>query len=130
MKALTLMTLLVVSSSLTNMLLAQPVYILSDQAGKTIDVKDGIKGMAVSILKVSAGEGYRVRNVEVILSRGTSRIATMNLTSEIMDLRNWTGQYHAGDRITIDIKSVTRKTPSGSEENVGVVGGVMHLMII
>ena len=67
--------------------------------------------------------------MEVILARGTARVATINATSELPDISAWRSQFRPGDRIVVDIKSVTRRTFQGQEEKVDVVGGVFTIPI-
>ena len=67
--------------------------------------------------------------MEVILARGTSRVATITATSEILDLNQWRSQFKPGDRIVVDIKTVTRKTFTGQDEKVDIVGGTINIPI-
>ena len=119
----------------------KPRYVSRDNAGKEIDLKNGVKGTSLTGLRVSADAdenfkqevpkdaNYRIKNMEVILARGTARVATLNLTNELVDLSAWRSQFRPGDRISIDIKKVTRRTFTGEEENVDIVGGIISIPI-
>jgi hypothetical protein len=67
--------------------------------------------------------------MEVILARGTQRVATINATSELLDLNAWRSQFRPGDRIVVDIKSVTRNTFTGEQEKVDVVSGTINIPV-
>lgn len=119
----------------------KPRYVPRDNSGKEIDQKNGVKGSSLTGLRVSADADenfkievpndatYRIKSMEVILARGTARVATINATSELPDISLWRSLFKPGDRIVIDIKSVTRRTFQGQEEKVDVVGGVFTIPI-
>lgn len=119
----------------------KPRYVPRDNSGKEIDQKNGVKGASLTGLRVSADADenfksevpkdatYRIRSMEVILARGTARVATINATSELPDISAWRSQFRPGDRIVVDIKTVTRRTFQGQEEKVDVVGGVFTIPI-
>jgi hypothetical protein len=65
----------------------------------------------------------------VILARGTQRVATINATSEVLDMAAWRSQFRPGDRIIIDIKSVTRRTFQGQDEKVDIRSEVINIPI-
>jgi hypothetical protein len=58
--------------------------------------------------------------MEVIQARGTSPINRMTATNEVLDLGAWRAGFRPGDRIVIEIKTVTRRTFKGQEEKVEV----------
>jgi len=119
----------------------KPRYVARDNSGKEIDQKNGVKGASLTGLRIGADADenfknevpkdatYRVKNMEVILARGTTRVATITATSEIPDISAWRSLYRPGDRISIDIKSVTRRTFQGQEEKVDVIGGIINIPI-
>ena len=122
-------------------LIPKPRYVARDNSGKEIDLKNGVKGASLTGLRVSADAdenfktevpkdaNYRIKTMEVILARGTARVATINATSELPDISAWRSQFRPGDRIIVDIKTVTRRTFQGQEEKVDVVGGVLNIPI-
>lgn len=112
----------------------RPRIMAKDNNGRDIDLKNGIKAGAVAGLRAVAeadanfksevpkDANFRIRNMEVILARGTQRVATMNLTSESIDLSAWRSQMRPGDRIMIEPKNVVRMTFEGKPEPVTVTG--------
>ncbi|HRI79671.1 MAG TPA: gliding motility protein GldM [Cyclobacteriaceae bacterium] len=119
----------------------KPRYVPRDNSGKEIDLKNGVRGAGLTGLRINADADenfkaevpkdaqYRIRSMEVILARGTARVATITVTSELLDLNAWRSQFRPGDRIVIDIKSVTRNTFTGEQEKVDVVGGTINIPI-
>jgi len=119
----------------------KPRYVAKDGSGKEIDQKNGVRGAALTSLRIAAeaddnfksevpkDANFRIRTMEVILARGTARVATINATSELPDISAWRSQFRAGDRIVVDIKTVTRGTFQGEQEKVDVVGGVITIPI-
>lgn len=112
----------------------RPRIIAKDANGRDIDLKNGIKAGAVAGLRAVAeadanfkaevpkDANFRIRNMDVILARGTARVANMTLTSESIDLTAWRSLMRPGDRIMIEPKSVVRMTFEGSPETVTVTG--------
>ncbi len=119
----------------------KPRYVPRGNDGKEIDLKNGVRGAGLTGLRINADADenfktevpkdavYRIRSMEVILARGTQRVATMNVTSELLDLNVWRSQFKPGDRIVVDIKTVTRNTFTGEQEKVDVVGGTINIPI-
>jgi gliding motility-associated protein GldM len=119
----------------------KPRYVARDGSNKEIDQKNGVRGAALTSLKIAAepdenfksevpkDASFRIRTMEVILARGTQRVATINATSELPDIGPWRSQFRPGDRIVVDIKTVTRGTFQGEQEKVDVVGGVLTIPI-
>jgi hypothetical protein len=119
----------------------KPRYVPRDGSGKEIDQKNGVKGSSLNSLRIVAeadetfkrevpkDANFRIRSMEVILARGTQRVATINSTSEIPDISAWRSQVRPGDRIVVTVNSVTRKTFQGQDEKVDVVGGVITIPI-
>ncbi|MBY0435677.1 MAG: gliding motility protein GldM [Cyclobacteriaceae bacterium] len=119
----------------------KPRYVAKDNSGKEVDLKNGVRGAGLTGLRINAEADenfklevpkdaqYRIRNMEVILARGTQRVAVINATSETLDLNAWRSQFKPGDRIVVDIKSVTRGTFTGEQEKVDIVGGTLNIPI-
>lgn len=118
-----------------------PKYVAKDNGGKEIDMKNGVRGAGLTGLRISAEPDenfktevpkdatYRIRSMEVILARGTQRVATLNANSEILDMGAWRSQFRPGDRIIIDIKTVTRRTFQGEDERVAIRSEVINIPI-
>jgi gliding motility-associated protein GldM len=112
----------------------RPRIVAKDNNGRDIDLKNGIKAGAVSGLRINAqadenfkaevpkDANFRIRNMSVILARGTARIQEFTLTSELVDLSAWRSQMRPGDRIVIEPKNVVRMTFKGGTEQVVVSG--------
>jgi gliding motility-associated protein GldM len=119
----------------------KPRYIAKDNSGKEIDLKNGVLGTSLTGLRVSAEADenfknevpkdavYRVRSMEVILARGTQQVQRLNPTSEIIELGAWRSQFKPGDRIVVDIKTVTRRTFTGQDEPVEVRSEIINIPI-
>ena len=109
-----------------------PRYIIRDNAGKEVDKKVGVRGSSLTGLRVVPEPDetfkemvpkdavYRIRSMEVIHARGTSPVNRINATNEVLDLAAWRAQLRPGDRIVIEIKTVTRRNYQGQEERVEV----------
>lgn len=118
-----------------------PKYVALDNNRRPIDLKNGVRGASLTGLRISAeadenfksevpqDANYRIRSMEVILARGTQRVATLNANSEILDMGAWRSQFRPGDRIIIDIKSVTRRTFQGQDEKVPIRSEVIQIAI-
>lgn len=110
----------------------RPRIVAKDNNGRDIDLKNGIKAGAIAGLRVNAeaeanfkyevpkDANYRVRNMSVILARGTGRIQEMTVTAESIDLSAWRALMRPGDRIIIEPKNVVRMTYEGTAEPVTV----------
>jgi hypothetical protein len=119
----------------------KPHYVARENSGKEIDLKNGVRGAGLSGMRVNAEAEdnfkaevpkdavYRIRTMEVILARGTARVDQFNATSESLDLNRWKSQFRPGDRIIIDIKTVTRNTFTGEQEPVPVTSGTINIPI-
>jgi len=118
-----------------------PRYIIRDNGGKEIDKKVGVRGSSLTGLRVVPEPDptfkeevpkdavYRIRSMEVIHARGTSPVNRMNATNEVLDLGPWRAQFKPGDRIVIEIKTVTRRTYQGQDEKVEVRNEVHQVNI-
>jgi gliding motility-associated protein GldM len=110
----------------------RPRIIAKDNNGRDIDLKNGIKAGAIAGLRIQAepdanfkaevpkDANFRIRNMSVILARGTARVAELTLTNESVDLGPWRSQMRPGDRIVIEPKGVVRMTFKGTPEQVTV----------
>ncbi|MBL7852521.1 MAG: hypothetical protein JNN04_16570, partial [Cyclobacteriaceae bacterium] len=119
----------------------KPRYVARDNSGKEIDLKNGVRAAGLSGLRINAEAEdnfkaevpkdavYRIRQVEVILARGTARVDQFVNNSESLDLNRWKSQFRPGDRIIIDIKTVTRTTFLNEQEPVTVVSGTINIPI-
>lgn len=108
----------------------KPSFVARDNSGKAIDLMNGVRGSSMTGLRIAAEADenfkaevpkdaiFRIRQMEVILARGTQRVATINATSELPDISAWRSQFRPGDRISVNIKAVTRRTFLGEEEKV------------
>ena len=115
-------------------LVPRPRIIAKDNNGRDIDLKNGIKAGGVSGLRINAepdanfkeevpkDANFRIRNMSIILARGTARIQEMTLTSELVDLSAWRAQMRPGDRIIVEPKGVVRMTYKQTTEQVTVTG--------
>ena len=118
-----------------------PHYVARGSNGVNIDLKNGIPGTDLTTLRVEAepeenfkieapkDSKYEISSVEVILARGTQRVATINAISGIIDVSYWKDKVQPGDRIVVDIKNVTRLTYDGGREPVEVKNGVIIIPI-
>jgi len=112
----------------------RPRIVAKDNNGRDIDLKNGIKAGGISGLRINAqadenfkaevpkDANFRIRNMSVILARGTARVQEMTLTTELVDLTAWRAQMRPGDRIIIEPKGVVRMTYKGTPEQVAVSG--------
>jgi gliding motility-associated protein GldM len=119
----------------------KPRYVPRDNSGKEIDLKNGVRAAALSGMRINAEAEdnfksevpkdavYRIRQVEVILARGTARVDQFVNNSESLDLNRWKSQLRPGDRIIIDIKTVTRTTFLNEQEPVTVVSGTINIPV-
>lgn len=119
----------------------RPKFVARDNQGKDIDMKNGIRATAATGLRISADPDenfktevpqdavYRIRNMEVSLVRGTQRVASVNPTSELVDLSPWRAQMRPGDRIVVDIKNATRRTFQGEDEKVSIGTEIINIPI-
>jgi len=115
-------------------LVPRPRVIAKDNNGRDIDLKNGISVAAATALRVVAepeanfkqevpkDANYRIRNMSVILARGTAQIKEMTLTSEGVDLSSLRALMRPGDRLIIEPKSVVRMTYKGTPEAVTMTG--------
>jgi gliding motility-associated protein GldM len=112
----------------------RPRIIAKDNNGRNIDLKNGIKAGQVLGLRINAeaeenfknevpkDANYRVRNMNIILARGTARVAEKTVTSELVDISDWRAQMRPGDRISVEPRNVVRMTFKGAPEQVPVSG--------
>ncbi len=98
--------------------------------GKKINFKTGAKATALRSLdikpvpdanfarEVPKDSKYRIREMEVILARGTRPVVRKKFTSERVNLQQYASQARPGDKLVIEIKKTTRRTYTGANEKV------------
>lgn len=116
-------------------LVPRPRIIAKDNNGRDIDLKNGISITAATAIRVVAESdanfkqevpkdaNFRIRNMSVILARGTAQVKELTLTSEGVDLSSVRSLMRPGDRLIIEPKSVVRMTYKGTPEAVTMTGG-------
>jgi gliding motility-associated protein GldM len=109
-----------------------PRYIIKDNTGKEIDKKNGVRGSALTGIRVIPEPDpnfkeevpkdavYRIRSMEVQHARGTSPVNRVMATNENIDVSAWRAAFRPGDKIVIEIKTVTRRTYKNQDEKVDV----------
>jgi gliding motility-associated protein GldM len=119
----------------------RPRYVPTDNAGKEISQKDGVRASAFTGMRVKAEADenfkqevpkdatYRIRSMEVIHARGTAPVNRITATNENLDFTPWRAQFRPGDRIVIEIKTVTRRTFKGEDEKVEVKSEIINVPI-
>src|SRR5688572_5261586 len=112
----------------------RPRIVAKDNNGRDIDLKNGIKAGGIAGLRINAqadenfkaevpkDANFRIRNMSIILARGTARVAEKTPTTETVDLADWRSLMRPGDRIVIEPKSVVRMTFKGGVETIPVTG--------
>jgi hypothetical protein len=115
-------------------LVPRPRIVAKDNNGRDIDLKNGVRAGQIAGLRINAeanevlkescprDANYRIRNMSIILARGTARVQEMTLTSESVDLTTWRTQMRPGDRIIVEPKNVVRMTFKGTPEPVVTTG--------
>lgn len=118
-----------------------PRYVIKDNSGKEVDKKVGVKGGSLTGLRVVPEPDptfkqevpkdavYRIRSMDVIHARGATPVNRMTATNEVLDLARWRSQFKPGDRIVIEINTVTRRTYQGQDEKVEVRNEVYNVPI-
>lgn len=118
-----------------------PHYVARGSNGVDIDLKNGVRVADLTTLRVDAeaeenfkievpkDSKYEISGMEVILARGTERVATINTRSELVDVSQWPDKVQSGDRIVVVVKNVTRLTYEGERESVEVINGVIIIPI-
>jgi gliding motility-associated protein GldM len=116
-------------------LVPRPRVIAKDNNGRDIDLKNGLGITAASAIRVVAeadanfkeevpkDANFRIRNMSVILARGTAQVKEMTFTSEAVDLSTFRPLMRPGDRLIIETKSMVRMTYKGTPETVTVSSG-------
>ena len=94
---------------------AQPRYVLTDIQGNPIDEKKGVRITGFQGIKITAGEGYRIVEIQVTLGRGKQRITYFIAYTETLDFEQWLKLFQPGDRIIIEVKKVVEKTAAGDK---------------
>jgi gliding motility-associated protein GldM len=116
-------------------LVPRPRVIAKDNNGRDIDLKNGLGITAASAIRVVAeadanfkeevpkDANFRIRNMSVILARGTAQVKEQTFTSEAVDLSSFRPLMRPGDRLIIETKSMVRMTYKGTPETVTVSSG-------
>jgi gliding motility-associated protein GldM len=119
----------------------RPRYVPTDNSGKEISQKDGVRASAFTGMRVKAEADenfkqevpkdatYRIRSMDVIHARGTAPVNRITATNENLDFNAWRSQFRPGDRIVIEIKTVTRRTFKGEDEKVEVKSEIINVPI-
>jgi len=119
----------------------RPRYVPTDNSGKEISQKDGVRASAFTGMRVKAEADenfkeevpkdatYRIRSMDVIHARGTAPVNRLTATNENLDFSAWRSQFRPGDRIVIEIKTVTRRTFKGEDEKVEVKSEIINVPI-
>jgi gliding motility-associated protein GldM len=109
--------------------------------GKEIDMKNGIKASAFRSLDVAAvaeanfaaevpkDAKYRIKEVEIILARGTRPIKRETVKKQKINLTSYVSQARAGDILVVEIKKVDRKTYQGKNERVPVKNEIYRILL-
>ncbi|MCI0751453.1 MAG: hypothetical protein L0Y35_06410, partial [Flammeovirgaceae bacterium] len=112
----------------------RPKIVARDNNGRDIDLKAGIRAGSIAGLRVNVDAesnfkddcpgdaNYRLREASIILASGTTRVAEINATSEIIDLGAWRSLMRPGYQIIIEPKKVNRITFKKNMEPVTVTG--------
>jgi gliding motility-associated protein GldM len=112
----------------------RPRFVAKDNGGRDIDLKNGISVAAAVGIRVNAeadenfkrdvpkDANFRIRNMSVMLARGTAAVREITVTSEGIDLTSLRSMMRPGDRLIIEPKSVVRMTYKGTPETVAVGG--------
>jgi len=112
----------------------RPRIVARDNNGRDIDLKAGIRAGSIAGLRVNVDAesnfkefcpqdaSYRLREASIILASGTTRVAEINATSEIVDLSAWRSLMRPGYQIIIEPKKVSRITFKKDMEPVTVTG--------
>ena len=109
--------------------------------GKEIDKKNGAAASDLRTIDVEAipeenfakevpkDASFRIREMEVILARGTRPVMTQKMTSQKLNMSQFVSQARPGDRLVITIEKVTRRTYEGKNEPVPVRNEVVMIPI-
>lgn len=120
----------------------RPSFVIKDNSGKEVDMKNGVRGSSLTGLRVVAEAEenfksevpkdavYRIRRMEVIHARGTAPVHRMNATNEVIDLAQWRSGFRPGDQIVIEIKTVIRNTYKGGTEKVDIRSEIRRVPIM
>jgi len=112
----------------------RPRIIAKDNSGRDIDLKNGISVNAATAIRVVAeadenfkrevpkDANFRIRNMSIVLARGTAQVKELTVTSEGVDLSSLRSMMRPGDRIIIEPKNVVRMSYKGTPEQVAVTG--------
>jgi gliding motility-associated protein GldM len=109
--------------------------------GKDIDMKNGIKASSFRSLDLAAvaeanfaaevpkDAKYRIREVDIILARGTRPVKKETVKKQKINLSSYVSQARPGDILVVEIKKVTRKTYQGKNERVPVKNEIYRILL-
>ena len=107
--------------------------------GKDIDMKNGIKASSFRSMDVAAiadenfarevpkDARYRIREIEIILARGTRPVARGTVKKQKVNLSSYASQARPGDILVVEIKKVYRRTYQGKNERVPVKNEIYRI---
>lgn len=112
----------------------KPRYVVKDQNGKDVDMKNGVKYNVLSGLKMVAeaeenfknevpqDANYRIRKMTVIHTRNGAPVGSnrMETTNENINLSSWRNSFKPGDMVFIEVERVIRITYKNEEERIDV----------
>jgi len=93
------------------------VYKLVNELGEVLDFVDSKQLTEYKVLKVIAGDGFRIRSMKVILARDSNIVADIETASGLLPPTIY-AICQPGDRLIITVKKVTKLLPNGKEKNV------------
>lgn len=117
-----------------------PTYSFKSR-GKDIDMKNGIKASSFRSLDIAAvaeanfaaevpkDAKYRIREVEIILARGTRPVKRETVKKQKINLAQYASQARAGDILVVEIKKVERTTYQKKKERVPVKNEIYRILL-
>ncbi len=109
--------------------------------GKEIDMKNGIKASSFRSLDIAAvaeanfaaevpkDARYRIKEVEIILARGTRPVKRETVKKQKINLAAYASQARPGDILVVEIKRVERTTYQKKKERVPVKNEIYRILL-
>lgn len=109
--------------------------------GKDIDMKNGIKASSFRSLDITAvaeanfasevpkDAKYRIKEVEIILARGTRPVKRETVKKQKINLAAYASQARPGDILVLEIKKVERTTYQKKKERVSVKNEIYRILL-
>lgn len=109
--------------------------------GKAIDMKNGIKASSFRSLDIAAvaeanfaaevpkDAKYRIKEVEIILARGTRPLKRETVKKQKINLTAYAQLARSGDILVVEIKKVERTTYQKKKERVSVKNEIYRILI-